>query len=369
MNDSWTEIDLGVLRSNLAALRAALAPSTDLIAMLKADAYGHGLDLVGPEAWRSGIRRFAVFHAAEALQLRRLLPQAAILWLGVAEPDDVPLILEARLEPLLVSSNQARGLALEAARLGSVVTGQAKIDTGMGRLGFAWETAAAELTALAALPGLRLAGAGTHLACAGSDPAFTALQMTRFNQALEDCRRAGLAIPFRHAANSAGLCGSPEWRLDAVRPGILLYGYGPPSPGAPPTRPFLQWKTRVAQVKSVPAGFRVSYDSTYVTPRATRIATLPAGYSDGYSRAWSNRGEILAGGRRARLAGRVTMNLIMADLGPDSPVQAGDEAVLLGEQGGASIWADELAALSGTISYEVLTSIRSPRRAVEGAHG
>jgi alanine racemase len=366
MNDSRVEINLATLRSNLAAIRASLTPSTDIIVLLKADAYGHGLGLVGPAAWQSGIRRFAVFHREEALQLRGLLPRAEILWIGAAEPSDAALILEARLQPFLVTAEQARGLAREAARLGGVIAAQAKIDSGMGRLGFNWETASAELLSLADLPSLQILGAATHFASAGgADRAFADLQMTRFRQVLADCRRGGLALPFCHAANSDALCRTPDWHLDAVRPGILLYGYGPGTPGAPATRPFLQWKTRLIQVKAVPAGFPVSYDSTYRTPRATRIATIPVGYSDGYSRAWSNRAEILVAGRRARLAGRVTMNLVMADLGPDSPAQAGDEAVLLGEQGGASLWADELAALSGTISYEVLTSLRGPRIPVE----
>ncbi len=366
MNDSWTEIHLGILRSNLAALRAALAPAVDIIVMLKADAYGHGLDLVGPAAWQAGLRRFAVFHADEAARLRRLLPEAVILWLGVVGPADVPLILDGRLQPLLVDPAQARGLALEAVRRGGVITAHAKIDTGMGRLGFNWETAADDLLALARLPGLRIDGAATHLASAGSDPAFAALQMDHFQHVIARCRAGGLPLPFCHAANSDGLCRSPAWHLDAVRPGILLYGYGPDSPGAPACRPFLQWKTRLVQVRRVPAGFPVSYDSTYRAPRATTLATLPVGYSDGYSRAWSNRACVLVNGRRAPLAGRVTMNLIMADLGPDSPAQAGDEAVLLGEQGGASLWAGELAALAGTISYEVLTAIRGPRLPVEG---
>jgi alanine racemase len=368
MNDSRVEIHLGILRANLAAIRASVAPSADLILMLKADAYGHGLALIGPVAWQSGIRRFAVFHRDEAAELRRLLPRAEILWLGVAEPADAPLILESGLQPLLLSTDQARGLARETTRLGGTLNAHAKIDTGMGRLGFNWETAAAELINLAALPGLNLLGAATHLASAGSDRDFADLQIARFRQVIDSCRRAGLPLPLCHAANSDALCREAAWHLDAVRPGILLYGYGSRFAGSPATRPFLQWKTRLAQVKSVPAGFPVSYDSTYRTTRPTRIATLPVGYSDGYNRVWSNRAEILVDGRRARLAGRVTMNLIMADLGPDSNARAGDEAVLLGEQGGASIWADELAALSGTIPYEVLTSIRGPRIPVE-AHG
>jgi alanine racemase len=366
MNDSWSEIHLGPLRANLTAIRSALAPATDFIAMLKADAYGHGLEIVGRTAWESCVRRFAVFHLDEAARLRRLLPDATILLVGVADPRDTALLLELDVHPLLVSIDQSLGLAREARRLNATLITHAKIDTGMGRIGFPWETAAADLIQIAATPGIRVAGAGTHLAtAAAADRTFADLQIARFRQVMADCQARGLSIPFCHAAGSDALCRTRDWHFDAVRPGILLYGYGPDFPTAPATCPFLQWKSRLVQVKSVPAGFPVSYDSTYRTPRATRIGTIPVGYSDGYFRAWSNKASILVAGRRAPVAGRVTMNLIMADLGPDSPAQAGDEVVLLGEQAGASIWADELASLAGTISYEVLTAIRSPRVPVE----
>jgi alanine racemase len=364
--NAWTEIHLATLASNLALIRKALAPGTDFIAMLKADAYGHGLERVGRAAWEAGVRRFAVFHLEEAARLRALLADATILFIGVADGSDAATLLELRAQPLLVTADQALALADAAEHLHARLSCQVKIDTGMGRLGFPWETAAAELVRFAARPGLHLAGISTHLASAGSiDRSFADLQISRFQQVLADCKTRGLTFPFIHAANSDAFCQTPDWHFDAVRPGILLYGYGPGSPTAPQTRPFLQWKSRLVQVKNVPADFPVSYNSTYRTSRATRIGTIPVGYSDGYSRAWSNKACVLVNGRRCPVAGRVTMNLTMVDLGPDSTARAGDEVVLLGEQHGASIWADELAALSNTISYEVLTSIRSPRIAVE----
>ncbi len=366
MNNSWSEIHLGALRNNLKSIRKALAPHTDFIAMLKADAYGHGLEIVGQTAWACGVRRFAVFHLAEAVRLRQLLPDATLLFAGVADPSETALLLDVRVHPLLVSLDQALGLAQESHRLNATLTAHAKIDTGMGRLGFHWETAAPDLVRLDSTPGLHIAGACTHLASAGApDRAFADLQIARFRQVMAECKSLGLDLPLCHAAASDALCRSRDWHFDAVRPGILLYGYGAASPDAPVTQPFLQWKSRLVQVKSVPAGFPVSYDSTYRAPRATRVGTIPVGYSDGYFRAWSNKAFVLVGGRRAPIAGRVTMNLTMVDLGADSPAQAGDEVVLLGEQAGASIWADELAALANTISYEVLTSIRSPRVPVE----
>jgi alanine racemase len=239
------------------------------------------------------------------------------------------------------------------------------VDTGMGRLGFPWETAAADLRELAAGRELPLTGVCTHLASAGNLTSdFADTQAARFFGVLDDCAKRGLTLPCRHMSNSAGILRNPDWDLDAVRPGILLYGYARNLAGrrAVATQPFLQWKTRVVQVKKVPRGFPVSYDSTFVTDRETLLATLDAGYADGYPRALSNRGQVLVAGRRCPVAGRVTMNLITVNLGPDSPARAGDEAVLIGSQGTERVGADDLAAWAGTISYEILTGIRTSDR-------
>jgi alanine racemase len=239
----------------------------------------------------------------------------------------------------------------------------------MGRIGFAWETAAAQLAGLVAGGKLEVRGLCTHFASADSrDRSFADEQFSRFERVLAACAEQGITDCFRHASNSGGLLQDAAWELDGVRPGILLYGYGPrlstPRTGTIVTRPFLQWKTRVVHVKRVPAGFRVSYDSTYVTEHETCIATLDVGYADGYPRLLSNRGVVLVGGRRVPVAGRVTMNLTTVDVGPEARVAAGDEAVLLGTQGGEAIWADELADRARTISYEILTNIRASARRV-----
>jgi alanine racemase len=232
----------------------------------------------------------------------------------------------------------------------------------MGRLGFAWETAPAQITAIAREPALHLEGVCTHFASSGNpDPTFMNEQARRFRCVLDACHRGGIPIPMRHASNSGAILADPSLDFDAVRPGIMLYGYPPSKLNARPVavRPFLHWKTRALQVKEVPADFPVSYDSTYRTPSRTRLATLDIGYADGYTRHLTNKGSVLIGGRRRKIVGRVTMNLIVADLGPDHSVKPGDEAVLIGRQGEESIWADELASLAGTIPYEILTSIRA----------
>jgi alanine racemase len=239
----------------------------------------------------------------------------------------------------------------------------------MGRLGFAWKDAADRIRRLAVDPALSLEGLCTHFASSDSpDRKFTDTQAKRFTTVAAACRKSGLPRLFLHASNSGGILRDGAWDMDGVRPGILLYGYargGGTDSGTDcrvRTRPFLQWKTRVLQVKRVPAGFPVSYDSTFVTDRETCIATVDVGYADGYSRLLSNRGAVVIGGRRRPIAGRVTMNLVTVDAGPEGDVQAGDEVVLLGEQNGTSIWADELAGWCETIPYEILTSIRTDRR-------
>jgi len=241
-----------------------------------------------------------------------------------------------------------------------------EIDTGMGRLGFWWEDAAGVLPDLAQLPGLNIQGMYSHFASSdGADHSFAEIQYDRFLKAAKDCERCGMTIPFKHMSNSGAILHSAKWDMNAVRPGILFYGYGS-SPAARPieTKPFLQWKTKVVQVKEVPAGFHVGYNSTFITERTTMLATIDTGYADGYPRLLSNKGSVIIQGRKCPVIGNVTMNFISVDLGPGSSVVKGDEVTLIGAQGGNSVWADEIAELCATISYEILTNIQSPQKAV-----
>lgn len=367
MSNTWVELDRAVLEGNLRALRRALSPKTEIVFVVKANAYGHGMIEVSRCAWTFGVRWFAVVHADEGIALRNALPKARIVLLGAAHPAEVPALLRHRLIPVIVDERHARALAAAARAAGrkACLECHAKVDTGMGRLGFAWPEAGRLLPALARLPGLRIAGLCSHLAASsGPDKAFSRRQLDRFRQVVEACEVGGLRIPFQHVSNSGGILQDRAWDLSAVRAGILLYGYARRQDEAcrVRTRPFLHWKTRVLQVKEVPAGFPISYDGTYVTRRLTRIATLDAGYSDGISRLLSNKGCVLIGGRRCPIAGRVTMNLVAVDLGPRHDAKEWDEAVLIGTQGRESLWADEIAAWRHSIAYEVLTDIRTDDR-------
>lgn len=370
MSHTWTELDVGVLDDNIRSIRAALSAGTEMIAVVKANAYGHGMLPVARRAWDGGVTWFAVAHVAEATELRDALPGANILIVGVLDPADVEAAIEKEFIPLVVSKHHALALASAAQALAKTLRVQVKIDTGMGRLGFAWEDASRQLLPLARHGGLEFCGICTHFASSdGPTRASVKAQVERFKRVLSACEAAGLRFPFQHASNSGGILGGPDWDFGGVRPGILLYGYGPRLEHGRlvETRPFLQWKTRLVQVKKVPAGFAVSYDSTYVTERETCIGTLGVGYADGYCRSLSNKGFVLVEGQRKPVAGRVSMNLTTVDLGPFTAAKEGDEAVLLGTQGNESIWADEVAGWQDTISYEVLTNIRTDDRRVKPA--
>lgn len=375
-SNTWVTVDLRILRENVRAVRAGPAAGSDIIFVVKSNAYGHGLEPVARAARETGIRWFAVANVSEACRARRALPDARILIVGAADAADVPEILRCGAVALVVDEDHARRLAAAAERSGAVLRCHAKIDTGMGRLGFAWPHAARALCALAGVPGLRIEGICSHFASAGEGPeGFAGLQLRRFEDVTAACAARGLQLAFRHISNSAGLICLGDCGLSASRTGILLYGYGPGSVrgraavspcGQPGTRPFLQWRTRVVQTRRVPAGYPVGYDSTHVTDRETVLGVLEAGYADGYPRRLSNRGRVLVEGRRCPVVGRVTMNLTAVDLGSSSRAAAGSEAVLLGSDGGESIWADELAEWADTICYEILTGIRTADRRIIG---
>lgn len=373
MSNTWVELDLQRLDLNLRAVEAALNAGSEIVFVVKSDAYGHGMLPVARRAWEHGTRRFAVVRLEEGLALREELPEAEILIAGVIDGAGASAARLAGLVPFLAGPAHARRLAdaLRTGGDGPPLRCHAKIDTGMGRIGFAWQQAAAELAELKGNGALEICGTCTHFAAADAeDPAFADAQWKRFQSVLADCRAAGIDPGFTHAANSAALQRDTRWHLDGVRIGLRLYGYRP-GPGGPDTdalgcQPVLQWKTRVVQIKDAAAGRPISYGCTYVTERATRIATINAGYADGYRRGLSNRASVIIGGRRCPVAGRVTMNMTMVDVGPDAEVREGDPAVLIGSDGEASVWADELARICGTIPYEILTGIRTGERSVNG---
>jgi len=362
--NAWVELDLELLCQNLRAMQSALPVATELILVVKANAYGHGITAVSRKAFECGVRGFFVATLDEAISVRAVLPDAMILLLGAVWSADLPEVVRHRILPVLVSAEQARELAETARQAGLVLPCHVKVDTGMGRLGWPWEHAAEQMAEIIHLGGLDVRGICMHFASAGRpSDVFVKMQTERFQTVLSGCTARGLPRLFAHSANSAAFSSHPELDMDGVRLGILAYGYGGRN-GATRvrTRPLLQWKTRVIQVKQVSAGFPVGYLSTHVTPDSTCLATIDVGYADGLSRLMSNKGYVLVGGRRAKVVGRVTMNFTIVDVGSGSRVKPGDEVVLIGEQGTESLWADEVARWCATIPYEILTNIRSETR-------
>jgi alanine racemase len=366
MRPTIAEIDLGAIAKNVALARQFAGPSAAVVAVVKADAYGHGAVPVARTALAAGATWLGVAIPEEAEPLRAAGLACRILVLGPIAPEQAERVVALTLDQCVTDPLQAEGLGRAAAARGRVVSVHLKIDTGMGRVGITPQEARPVAERVAAIAGVRLDGIMTHFAEAeAEDLGYTRAQLTSFTAVIEDLRAAGLRPPLRHAANSGALLYVPEARFDLVRPGIMLYGCHPRGPGHrdPWLAPALRLRTRVSQVKDVSRGGSVSYGRTFVASRDTRVATLPVGYADGVNRLLSNRGHVLIRGRRAPIIGRVCMDMLMADATAVPDVSVGDEAVLIGRQGGAEITADEVAGLLGTISYEVLCRIgpRVPR--------
>lgn len=370
MRHSWVEVDLGALAENIQAIRSVLSPKTEIIFVVKADAYGHGALPVARKAAECGVRWFVVAFPDEAVALRQGLAEAEILMLGVAGARDVPLLLENRITPIVVDEEQGKELAAAARERKSSLPVHIKIDTGMGRLGIPWFEAREVVGRLLEEPGLEVTGLCSHFAkVEPDDPDSARRQAERFLSLAREIEAAAGRTFFKHLSSSRALLYEAAWHLDGVRPGIVLYGYGTGEDWMRArTRPILSWKAEVIQVKRLPAGHPIGYYGTYRTRRDTDIAVIAAGYADGYLRMLSNRGAVLICGRRCPVVGRVSMNWITVELGPDSGVKRGEEAVLIGRQGQEEIWADELASLCRTIPYEILTGIdsRLERRYVNG---
>ncbi len=358
-------VSLDSLARNLGRVRDRVG-DIQIMGVVKADAYGHGAFPVARTLVEAGATWLGVALPEEGVQLRRQGLQVPILVMGPTPPDQGPLLSEYRLDQMVYHPFHARALSASTGGSREAVRVHLKIDTGMGRLGIHPSEAAAGAKAIVHLPGLELGGVMTHFAAAdAADKGHALEQLRRFLEAVREIEAAGIAVPLRHAANSAAILNLPETHLDMVRPGIALYGY-PPSlfvSQGHPWEPVLTFMTRIAQVKKVPKGGTVSYGCTYVAPRDILVATLPVGYADGYNRLLSNQGEVLIRGQRAPVIGRVSMDMIMIDVTDVGGAQEGEEVILLGRQGDQAFSADEWAARLGTISYEILCNIskRVPR--------
>lgn len=358
------EIDVTALRGNLRSIRQYVSPAVEVIGIVKADAYGHGAVRVAQVLEQEHVRLLAVATPDEAVELREHGISAEILVLGDAPPDFVPYAAARNIA--LTTVSQAQTAALSAAAGHGVVRLHYNVDTGMGRAGVLADGAARQILQGVSLPGARIVGVYSHFASAESDPAFSRLQAQRLADVVEELRQGGFHPPMVHLANSAGLLASRAYLHDAVRPGILLYGCPPVPADACPVRPVLSLRTRIEIVKGLPAGHSIGYGRTFVASRPTHMALLPIGYGDGYPRVLSNRAQVIVRGHLAPVVGRISMDVCAIDVTDVPGAAAGDPVTLIGEQDGLRITADDLAALAGTISYEILTGIskRVPRISV-----
>jgi alanine racemase len=359
------EILLDAIGHNLQVIRAA-APRQKVLAVVKADAYGHGVVPVARRLQAEGVDGFGVALAEEGIELREAGIDRAILVLNGINGGAHREIVAAGLTPVLYEIAEAS--AFEAVAGGRPIDVHLKVDTGMGRLGVPLRELTAFLRELRRFPSIRIAGLMTHLSTADSDPAYVAEQVAAFKRAEGLVRRFGHEPAVLHAANSAALFRHPETHFDWVRPGIAIYGYPGSSAIAPPLRPVMRWRTEVLQLRTLRPGESAGYGRSFRASTETRLATLPLGYGDGLLRSASNRGHVLIRGARCSIVGNISMDLTTVDVSDVPGVVIGDEALLLGEQVGTVLDARDLAAAAGTIPYEVLTNVsrRVPRLYLNG---
>lgn len=372
-NRSWAEVDLDCIAHNTRRIRALTRKTAEVMGVVKADAYGHGVSRVVPVLLENGVTRLAVSMLDEALELRRQGVDVPILVLGYTDPRRAEEIIAGDVTQTVYSRDLAQSLSDAASRIGREARIHIKIDTGMGRVGFlAGFEAVRDTMWIHNLPHVIIEGAYTHFASADEeDPAYTLRQHALFTGVCSELDAGGVTIPIKHVCNSAAILRFPAMHLDMVRAGLVLYGMLP-SPfcgGSHGLLPAMTLKANVILCKAVEAGSPISYGRTYVTPGPTRIATIPIGYADGYPRSLAGKASVLIGGCRAPVAGRICMDMCMIDVGSlPYDVSVGDEAVLFGRQGEGEIPIEEIADWMGTINYEVTCLIgrRVPRAYLSG---
>jgi alanine racemase len=363
----WAEIDLAALERNVRLIRASLPPHMRYVAVVKADAYGHGIHHAAARLMHAGADLFAVANVTEAATLRELGPGWPILVLSPLLPAEDHALAEGDLAATVSSGEEVMRFEKIGRAAGKIIPVHLKIDTGMGRTGVWHEGASSLCAAIMATPHLRLAGVFTHFASPDDDTVFTSEQRRRFLAAIEQCTGIDPRALFIHADNSAGLETLPGASpFNAVRIGLLQFGVLPHPHSLLAqvrTEPVFSFHTRVGLVKRLPRGTTISYGRTHTLQRDSSVAVLCAGYADGLSRAASNRAQVLIHGFRCPIVGRVTMDQTIVDITDAPPVACGDEAVLVGKQNGAEITLTEFSAAAETIPWETLTSVtkRVPR--------
>ncbi|HEX8127526.1 MAG TPA: alanine racemase [Pyrinomonadaceae bacterium] len=370
---TWAEIDLDALAANFQAVRRRVGSEVRVMAVVKANAYGHGAAVCARRLAAAGADWFGVALPEEGIELRRAGIAQPILCLEGFWEGQASALVKHRLTPIIYRLDMAEAFDRAAREAGAVADVHVKIDTGMGRLGVRHEAAAEFARSIKQFAHLRVDGLMTHFASA-DDAAldrFTREQLARFNAAREVFRDAGHAPTFIDMANSAAAFAHPATHGNMVRPGGVLYGLWRdvlrPQDGLPEFRPVMNLRSRIILLKRIGAGETLGYGCTFEAARPTIVATVPVGYHDGYARALSNRGRVIVRGRFAPVAGRISMDLTLLDVTDVPGVEQGDQVTLLGAEGELSMPAEEIGKIAGTISYEITCGIsaRVPRRVKE----
>ncbi len=362
---SWVEVDLGNFAANWAEMKRLVGPGVGIMQVVKADAYGHGAIEISNAALLNGASCLGVANADEGVQLRVSGITAPVVILSPATDSEIDQIIKYTLTPSVSDLGVCPGVSEAGQEGGHPGAGPHRGGYGDGPGGTMQAEACRVIGEIACLPNLSVEGVFTHFAESETPSSYNDLQWRSFMEILEKLAAQGLRIPVRHIANSGAILNYPQYHLDMVRPGIMSYGIYP----SPETRakaalaPVMSFKTRVVLVKEFPEGYSIGYGRTFITRRPTRIATIPVGYGDGFGWMLSNQGEALIRGKRVPIVGRISMDMCTLDVSPVPECRVGDEVVLMGQQGGERITADEIAAKVRSISYEILCALgkRAPR--------
>ncbi len=376
---AWAEIDLDAIENNIRNIREYVPKETKILGVVKADAYGHGYLQIARTLLRGGASWLAVACVDEAIQLRRSGIKCPILILGYTDKEYAAQMVEENIIPTCYDLEFASAISDAAIKLRKRAKIHLKIDTGMGRIGLRYaedeelnQQTVNTILKMAILPSLDIDGIFTHFSVADeNDDDYTNLQFERFTGICDRLEKNGLTIPVKHCCNSAALVRFPKMHLDMVRPGIILYGLKP-SPfvdcGRLHLKPAMQLKTRVSNIKEVEAGVSVSYGRKFQTGKPSKIATIPVGYADGYSRTLSGKAKAIIGGKICNVVGNICMDQCMIDASDVHTISVGDEVILFGRSDDIELPVESLAEQMGTINYEILCVIgrRIPRIYLRG---
>ncbi len=362
MRSVWAEIDLDAVKFNIENIKK-ISDNREVVAVVKADAYGHGAVDIIPTLLENGASRLAVAMISEALELRRNNIKASIMILGYTPLEYGKELIENDIEQTVYDLDYAKGLSEIAESLGKKAKIHIAIDTGMGRIGFLpGDETVSTIEKIVKLKGIDTVGMFTHFATADeADKAYTYEQFSKINSVIDGLKERNIEIPFKHVSNSGAIMDMPETFLEGVRAGIILYGYYPSdevNKSKLPLKRVLTLKTKVSHVKELDKDMYISYGRTFKTSRKSVIATIPVGYADGYSRLLSGKAKVIINGKAAPVVGRICMDQCMVDVTDVGEVKVGDEVILLGEENGIKYDADDMAEDMGTINYEIICMLK-----------